>query len=170
MADCIGVHYNERCASHSRARPTRQLSDLLFTDAERARWRVFNNRRASRKSAICTEGYVAPLPAAFAWAANNGEEQANWLAQAAVQAGEQWRVRLMIVFQCGLHAHMVRTPGWVCRIMPRRMVVPGVLGAGFGANQNFSQSQTNVRAATPFGTFCFWRVLVPTALTAADNR
>jgi len=47
---------------------------------------------------LSPEGY-GPLPGGFAWAADTSvQEQATWLAQAAVQAANSGRVRLMIVF------------------------------------------------------------------------
>jgi len=100
-ADCIGVHYNEGIVSPTQSSgdprdsyPTRYFSTMI-------------NRALSgmgRPACITEIGYLSPegygpLPGGFAWAADTSvQEQATWLAQAAVQAANAGNVRLMIVF------------------------------------------------------------------------
>jgi hypothetical protein len=102
-ADCIGVHYNEGTTSPNASTgatqgdnyPTRYFGPML-------------NRAMAPfggKQACFTElGYLSPdgygtLPGNFAWGQNTSiAEQAQWLAEAAVQSASSGRVRLMIVF------------------------------------------------------------------------
>lgn len=101
-ADCIGVHYNEGIVSPTQSSgdprdnyPTRYFNTMLSRAIG-----PFGNKQAcfTELGYLSPEGYGA-LPAGFAWAQNTSiEEQATWLAQAAVQAANSGRVRLMIVF------------------------------------------------------------------------
>ena len=100
-ADCIGVHYNEGIVppTQSSGDPRGGYPTYYFSTMLSRALSGFN------KPACITEiGYLSPegygpLPAGFAWAANTSvQEQASWLAQAAVQAANSGRVRLMIVF------------------------------------------------------------------------
>ncbi len=104
FADCIGIHYNEgivppnQTSGDPRGNPnhyTRYFPTMVNTYAA-----VFPNKL------LCfTElGYLSPeglggLPAGFEWAANTSvQEQAQWLAQAAVLSRQSGRIRLMIVW------------------------------------------------------------------------
>jgi hypothetical protein len=100
-ADCIGIHYNEGIVppTQSSGDPRGSYPTYFFSTMLSRGLAGFN------KPACITEiGYLSPegygpLPAGFAWAANTSvQEQATWLAQAAVQAANSGRVRLMIVF------------------------------------------------------------------------
>lgn len=100
-ADCIGVHYNEGVVppTQTSGDPRGSYPTYFFSTMLNRALAGFN------KPACITEiGYLSPegygpLPAGFAWAADTTvQEQANWLAQAAVQAANSGRVRLMIVF------------------------------------------------------------------------
>jgi LysM repeat protein len=103
-ADCIGVHYNEgvvppnQTSGDPRGNPnhyTRYFPTMVNTYAA-----VFPNKL------LCfTElGYLTPeglgaLPPGFEWAANTSiQEQAEWLAQAAVLSRQSGRIRMMIVW------------------------------------------------------------------------
>lgn len=103
-ADCIGVHYNEgvvppnQTSGDPRGNPnhyTRYFPTMVNTYAA-----VFPNKL------LCfTElGYLTPqglgtLPPGFEWAANTTvQQQAEWLAQAAVLSRQSGRIRLMIVW------------------------------------------------------------------------
>ena len=101
-ADCIGVHYNEGIVSPTQSSgdprdnyPTRYFNTMLSRATG-----PFGNKQAcfTELGYLSPEGYGA-LPGGFAWAADTSiQEQATWLAQAAVQAANSGRVRLMIVF------------------------------------------------------------------------
>lgn len=103
-ADCIGVHYNEgivppnQTSGDPRGNPnhyTRYFPTMVNTYAQ-----VFPNKL------LCfTElGYLTPeglgtLPPGFEWAANTSvQEQAEWLAQAAVLSRQSGRIRIMVVW------------------------------------------------------------------------
>jgi hypothetical protein len=102
-ADCVGIHYNEGIVSPNQNSgdprgdnyPTRYFSTML----NRALG-PFPGKKGcyTELGYLSPEGYP-PLPGGFAWAANTSvDEQAAWLAQAAVRASSTGRVRLMIIF------------------------------------------------------------------------
>jgi hypothetical protein len=102
-ADCIGVHYNEGIVSPNQNSgdprgdnyPTRYFSTMLNRALA-----PFPGKKAcyTELGYLSPDGY-GPLPGSFGWAVNtSAEEQAAWLAQAAVRASSTGRVRLMIVF------------------------------------------------------------------------
>lgn len=101
-ADCVGVHYNEGIVSPYRRSgdprgdnyPTRYFSSMLARGLS-----------GFRLPACFTElGFLSPegygsLPGGFEWAKDvTVNQQAQWLAEAAVLASNSGRVRLMIVF------------------------------------------------------------------------
>ncbi|MCC6798710.1 MAG: hypothetical protein IT325_01230 [Anaerolineae bacterium] len=100
-ADCVGVHYNEGIVSPTQSSgdprdsyPTRYFSTMI----SRALAGMGRPACITEIGYLSPEGY-GPLPGGFAWAADTSvQEQATWLAQAAVQAAQSGRVRLMIVF------------------------------------------------------------------------
>jgi len=100
-ADCIGVHYNEGVVppTQSSGDPRGSYPTYFFSTMLNRALAGFNKPACITEIGYLTpEGY-GPLPGGFAWAANTSvQEQANWLAQAAVQAANSGRVRLMIVF------------------------------------------------------------------------
>jgi hypothetical protein len=101
-ADCIGVHYNEGIVS-----PKQSSGDPRDNYPTRYYGTMLNRAIGSfgGKQACFTElGYLSPegygaLPGSFSWGQNTSiAEQAQWLAEAAVQSAQSGRVRLMIVF------------------------------------------------------------------------
>lgn len=106
-ADCIGVHYNEGIVS-----PTQSSGDPRDNYPTRYFGTMLNRALApfGGKQACFTElGYLSgegypPISSAFAWASDTSvAEQAQWLAEAAVQAANSGKVRLMIVFNVNFH-------------------------------------------------------------------
>jgi hypothetical protein len=104
-ADCIGVHYNEGVVSPqvSSGDPRDNYPTRYFATNFN---RHMNNFPTGMPACYTEIGYLSPegygpLPGTFAWAENTSvEEQAEWLAQAAVLASQQTAhpVRLFIVF------------------------------------------------------------------------
>ncbi len=103
-ADCIGVHYNEgvvppnQTSGDPRGNPnhyTRYFPTMVSTYAS-----VFPNKLQcfTELGYLSPEG-LGPLPPGFEWAVNTSvQEQAEWLAQAAVLSRQSGRVRIMIVW------------------------------------------------------------------------
>lgn len=104
FADCIGVHYNEgvvppnQTSGDPRGNPnhyTRYFPTMVNTYAQ-----VFPNKLLcfTELGYLTPEG-LGPLPPGFEWAANTSiQEQAEWLAQAAVLSRQSGRIRQMIVW------------------------------------------------------------------------
>ncbi|NDJ84750.1 MAG: hypothetical protein GYB66_02585 [Chloroflexi bacterium] len=101
-ADCIGVHYNEGIVS-----PLQNSGDPRDNYPTRYFQSNFNRAMSNfpGMTACITEiGYLTPdgygtLPGPFAWAQDTSvEEQAEWIAQAAVLSSQLGNVRLFIVF------------------------------------------------------------------------
>ncbi len=104
FADCIGVHYNEgvvppnQTSGDPRGNPnhyTRYFPTMVNTYAQ-----VFPNKLLcfTELGYLTPEG-LGPLPPGFEWAANTTvQEQAEWLAQAAVLSRQSGRIRMMIVW------------------------------------------------------------------------
>jgi hypothetical protein len=100
-ADCIGLHYNEGIVSPNQnsggwtTYPTNYFSTMLARGLAKFR---------GKKACFTELGFLSPegfggLPGGFSWAANTSvDEQATWLAQAAVKASASGRVRLMIIW------------------------------------------------------------------------
>ena len=103
-ADCIGVHYNEgivppnQTSGDPRGNPnhyTRYFPTMVNTYAS-----VFPNKLLcfTELGYLSPEGFGAPPPG-FEWSANTTvQEQAEWLAQAAVLSRQSGRIRMMIVW------------------------------------------------------------------------
>ncbi|MBW4439187.1 MAG: LysM peptidoglycan-binding domain-containing protein [Pleurocapsa minor GSE-CHR-MK-17-07R] len=103
-ADCIGIHYNEgvvpptASSGDPRGNPnhyTRYFPTMVNLYAS-----VFPNKQLcfTELGYLTAEG-LGPLPPAFGWAATTSlQEQAEWLAQAAVLSRNTGRVRMLIVF------------------------------------------------------------------------
>ena len=103
-ADCIGVHYNEgivppnQTSGDPRGNPnhyTRYFPTMVKTYAQ-----VFPNKLLcfTELGYLSPEGFGAPPPG-FEWSANTSvQEQAEWLAQAAVLSRQSGRIRIMVVW------------------------------------------------------------------------
>ncbi|MFN8377755.1 MAG: LysM peptidoglycan-binding domain-containing protein [Anaerolineae bacterium] len=103
-ADCIGVHYNEGIVPPNQtsgdprgnsSHYTRYFPTMVNTYAS-----VFPNKLLcfTELGYLSPEGYGA-LPPGFEWAANTSvQEQAEWLAQAAVLSRQSGRIRIMVVW------------------------------------------------------------------------
>lgn len=103
-ADCIGVHYNEgivppnQTSGDPRGNPnhyTRYFPTMVNTYAA-----VFPNKMLcfTELGYLTGEG-LGPLPPGFEWASNTTiQQQAEWLAQAAVLSRQSGRIRMMIVW------------------------------------------------------------------------
>lgn len=103
-ADCIGVHYNEgvvppnQTSGDPRGNPnhyTRYFPTMVNTYAS-----VFPNKLLcfTELGYLSPEG-LGPLPPGFEWAVNTSvQEQAEWLAQAAVLSRQSGRIRIMVVW------------------------------------------------------------------------
>ncbi|MBL8145931.1 MAG: LysM peptidoglycan-binding domain-containing protein [Anaerolineae bacterium] len=103
-ADCIGVHYNEgivppnQTSGDPRGNPnhyTRYFPTMVNTYAQ-----VFPNKLLcfTELGYLSPEGFGAPPPG-FEWSANTSvQEQAEWLAQAAVLSRQSGRIRIMVVW------------------------------------------------------------------------
>ena len=103
-ADCIGVHYNEgivppnQTSGDPRGNPnhyTRYFPTMGNTYAQ-----GFPNKLLcfTELGYLSPEGFGAPPPG-FEWSANTSvQEQAEWLAQAAVLSRQSGRIRIMVVW------------------------------------------------------------------------
>jgi hypothetical protein len=136
-ADCIGVHYNEGIISpqQSSGDPRGGYPTYYFGTMLSRAIGPFGGKQAcfTELGYLSPEGYGA-LPGGFAWAADTSvQEQATWLAQAAVSAASSGRVRLMIVFNVDFSAfggsdpqggYAIIRPGGSC---PACQALAGVL-------------------------------------------
>ncbi len=103
-ADCIGIHYNEgilppdATSGDPRGNPnhyTRYFPTMVNLYAS-----VFPNKQLcfTEIGYLTPEG-LGPLPPAFSWAAGTTiQQQADWLARAAVLSRQSGRIRLFIVW------------------------------------------------------------------------
>jgi Bacterial SH3 domain len=101
-ADCIGIHYNEGIVSPNQngGDPRDNYPTRYFTSMLNRALKPFGNKKGcyTELGYLSPEGYP-PLPGGFAWAGNtSADEQAAWLAQAAVKASASGRIRFMIIF------------------------------------------------------------------------
>jgi uncharacterized protein YgiM (DUF1202 family) len=102
-ADCIGLHYNEGIVSPNQRSgdPRGDNYPTRYFDGQIARGlNPFGGKRGcfTELGYLSPQGY-GPLPGGFAWAANvTVQQQAQWLAEAALRAAQSGRIRLMIVF------------------------------------------------------------------------
>ncbi|PJF36883.1 MAG: hypothetical protein CUN49_03205 [Candidatus Thermofonsia Clade 1 bacterium] len=102
-ADCIGLHYNEGIISPNQRSgdPRGDNYPTRYFDGQIARGlNPFGGKRGcfTELGYLSPQGY-GPLPGNFAWAANvTVQQQAQWLAEAAVRAAQSGRIRLLIVF------------------------------------------------------------------------
>lgn len=101
-ADCIGVHYNEGIISpnNNSGDPRDGYGTRYFRANLNRALAHFKGKKAcfTELGYLTSEGYP-PLPGGFAWAANvTVNQQAQWLAQAAVLSSNSGRVRMMIIF------------------------------------------------------------------------
>ncbi len=102
-ADCIGLHYNEGIISPNQRSgdPRGDNYPTRYYDGQVARGL---NPFGGKRGCFTELGYLSPqsygpLPSNFAWAANvTVQQQAQWLAEAALRAAQSGRIRLMIVF------------------------------------------------------------------------
>ncbi len=102
--DCVGVHYNEGILP-----PDQRSGDPRGNSGHYTRYffgmldlyaSVFPGKPLcwTELGYLSPEGF-GPLPPAFSWAANTSvQEQAEWLARAAILSRNSGRVRLMIVW------------------------------------------------------------------------
>ena len=116
------MHYNEGIVS-----PTQSTGDPRDNYPTRYFGTMLNRALApfSGKQACFTElGYLSgdgypAIPAGFAWASGTSvAEQAQWLAEAAVQSASSGKVRLMIVFNVNFH-----TIAWGTDPMPGYAII-----------------------------------------------
>lgn len=99
--DCVGVHYNEGIIS-----PNQRTGDPRDAFYSRYFFGMLDLYYNTFSKPLCfTElGYLSPegygaLPADFNWAHDTtAQEQAQWLAEAAVLSSQSGKVRLMIIF------------------------------------------------------------------------
>ena len=102
-SDCIGLHYNEGIVSPNQRSgdPRGDNYPTRYYDGQVARGL---NPFGGKRGCFTELGYLSPqgyggLPGNFAWAGNvTVEQQARWLAEAALRAAQSGRIRLMIVF------------------------------------------------------------------------
>jgi LysM repeat protein len=102
--DCVGAHYNEGILP-----PDQRSGDPRGNSSHYSRYffgmlDLYASVFPSRPICWTELGYLSPegfgpLPASFSWAANTSvQEQAEWLARAAILSRNSGRVRLMIVW------------------------------------------------------------------------
>lgn len=113
--DCVGVHYNEGIVPPSqRSGDPRAASDFY----SRYFWGMTDLYYGTFGKPLCyTElGYVTgdgypPLPETFAWASDTTvQEQAQWLAEAAILASQSGKVRMIIVFNIDIFFYSAYDP------------------------------------------------------------
>ncbi len=101
--DCLGLHYNEGILPPSAASgdprggyPTYYFGSMLNRGAQ-----FFPGKPVcwTEIGYLSGEGMKGPLPGGFAWAKDTTvQQQADWIAQAAVLSAQSGQVRLMIVW------------------------------------------------------------------------
>lgn len=102
--DCVGIHYNEGILS-----PDASSGDPRGNSNHHTRYyptmvNLYSSVFPGKPLCFTELGYLSPegfgpLPAGFTWAANTTvQDQAEWLARAAVLSRQGGRVRLMIVW------------------------------------------------------------------------
>jgi Glycoside Hydrolase Family 113 len=138
--DCVGIHYN------AGAVPPSATSGAPVGSATHYSWyypsmvNLYSSIFPSRPLCFTEIGYVSSdgyssLPGNFSWAAGNSvQEQAEWLAQAAVQARNSGRVRLFIVWNVDSNVYLPDDPQAGYAIVRPDGTCPAcnTLGANFG--------------------------------------
>ncbi len=101
--DCLGLHYNEGALPPSAASgdprgeyPTRYFNSMLNRGAQ-----FFPGKPVcwTEIGYLTSQGFNRPLPDNFTWAKDTTvQQQADWIAEAAVRSAQSGQVRLMIVW------------------------------------------------------------------------
>ncbi len=102
--DCVGVHYNEGIVPPSQStgdpRGDEYYTRYFYSGMLVGYLSIIPDRPLcfTEMGYVSSQGY-GPLPAGFAWGANTTvQQQADWLAQAAILASNSGAVRLFIVW------------------------------------------------------------------------
>ncbi len=102
--DCVGVHYNEGIVPPSQStgdpRGDEYYTRYFYSGMLIGYLSIIPNRPLcfTEMGYVTSQGY-GPLPAGFAWGANTTvQQQADWLAQAAILASNSGSVRLLIIW------------------------------------------------------------------------
>jgi hypothetical protein len=103
--DCVGIHYNAGAVHPSATSGAPVGSATHYSWYYPSMVNLYAGRFPSKPLCfteigyVTSEGFPTGLPANFGWASGNSvQEQAEWLAAAAVQARNSGRVRLFIIW------------------------------------------------------------------------
>lgn len=105
VMDCVGIHYNAGAVPPSATSGAPVGSSGHYSWYYPSMVNLYAGRFPSKPLCfteigyVSSEGFPTGLPGNFSWAAGNSvQEQAEWLAAAAVQARNSGRVRLFIIW------------------------------------------------------------------------
>jgi len=136
--DCVGAHYNEGIIP-----PDQRSGDPRGNSGHYTRYffgmldlysSVFPNKPIcwTELGYLTPEG-LGPLPPAFSWAGNTSvQEQAEWLARAAILSRQSGRVRLMIVWNVDATEYGADPQGGYAIVRGNQCVACITLGAAMG--------------------------------------
>lgn len=101
--DCVGLHYNEGIVSPgtNSGDPRGEYPSYYFSSMLARGYNPFGGKPVcfTELGYLSGQGFTTAIPAAFAWASNTTvAQQAAWLAEAATQAAQSGKVRLMIIW------------------------------------------------------------------------
>ncbi len=103
-ADCIGIHYNEGILSPDATSGDPRGNPNYYTRYYHSMVNTYAGVFPTKPLCFTELGYLTPeglgaLPPSFAWAANTTvQQQADWLARAAILSRQSGRIRMMIVW------------------------------------------------------------------------
>lgn len=109
--DCVGIHYNEGILSPDATSGDPRGNSSHYTRYFPTMVNVYASVFPSKPLCFTELGYLSPegfgpLPDAFSWAANTTvQDQAEWLARAAVLSQQGGRIRIMIVWNVNATAY-----------------------------------------------------------------
>lgn len=121
--DCVGAHYNEGIVSPTQTSgdPRGNYYTRYFDTMVNTYWSITGGSKPlcfTELGFLTSEGYP-PLPSFFSWAENvTLQQQAAWLAQAAVRASQSGRVSLMIVWNVDFTLYASDPQGGYAMIRP----------------------------------------------------
>ena len=146
VMDCVGIHYNEGILSPDATSGDPRGNSGHYTRYYPAMVNLYSSVFPSKPLCFTELGYLSPegfgpLPPGFTWAANTTvQDQATWLARAAVLSRDGGRVRLMIVWNVNATQWTPDPQAGFAIIRPNNTCLAcntlgGVMGGGGGAAQ-----------------------------------
>lgn len=152
VMDCVGIHYNEGILS-----PDASSGDPRGNSNHHTRYyptmvNLYSSVFPGKPLCFTELGYLSPegfgpLPPGFSWAANTTvQDQAEWLARAAVLSRQGGRVRLMIVWNVNATQFTPDPQAGFAIIRPNNSCLAcntlgGAMGGGGGGVQSAGEAQ-----------------------------